>query len=65
MLIFSEKLSLNVEMIFTKIHSGLIFFTMATSVAIAHLGLYSSDIGWGQWVNIVHKTVCRQWFRVG
>ena len=29
------------------------------SVAIAHLGLYTSDIGWGQWVNIVHETVCR------
>ena len=36
-----------------------------TGVAIAHLGLYTSDIGWGQWVNIVHKTVCRHWFGVG
>ena len=35
-----------------------------TCVAVAHLGLYTSDIGWGQWVNIVHETVCRQWFGV-
>ena len=35
------------------------------SVAIAHLGLYTSDIGWGQWVNIIHETVCRPWFGVG
>ena len=35
-----------------------------TSVAIEHLGLYILDIGWGQWVNIVHETVCRQWFGV-
>ena len=34
-------------------------------VASAHLGLYTSDIGWGQWVNIIHETVCRQWFGVG
>ena len=33
-------------------------------VAIAHLGLYTSDIGLGQWVNIIHETVCRQWFGV-
>ena len=31
------------------------------SVAIAHLGLYTSDIGLGQWVYIIHETVCRQW----
>ena len=35
------------------------------SVAIAHLGLYTSDSGLGQWVNIVHETVCGQWFGVG
>ena len=29
----------------------------ATSVAIAHLGLYTSDIGWGQWVNIIHESL--------
>ena len=29
MLIFSKKLSLNVEMIFTKIHIGLIILAMA------------------------------------
>ena len=34
------------------------------SVVIAHLGLYTSDIGLGQWVNIIHETVCRQWFGV-
>ena len=34
-------------------------------VVIAHLGLYTSDIGLGLWVNIMHKTVCRQWFGVG
>ena len=34
------------------------------SVAIAHLGWDTSDIGLGQWVNIVHETVCRQWFGV-
>ena len=35
------------------------------SVAIAHLGLCTSDIGLGQWVNIIHETVWRQWFGFG
>ena len=35
-----------------------------TCVAIVHMGLYTSDIGWGRWLNIVHETVCRQWFGV-
>ena len=34
------------------------------SVAIVHKGLYATNIGWGRWLNIVHKTVCRQWFGV-
>ena len=33
-------------------------------VAIRHMVLYTSDIGWFRWVNIVHETVCRQWFGV-
>ena len=33
-------------------------------MVIAHLGLYTSDVGLGQWVNIIHETVCRQWFGV-
>ena len=33
-------------------------------VAIGNMGLYTSDIGWVRWVNIVHETVCRQWFGV-
>ena len=32
MLIFSKKLSLNVEMIFTKIHSGLILSAIAVCI---------------------------------
>ena len=34
------------------------------SVAIVHMGLYTSDIGWGRGLNIVHKAVRRQWFGV-
>ena len=39
-------------------------FNISYNVAIAHLGWYTSDIGLEQWVNIVHETVCRQWFGV-
>ena len=28
------------------------------------MGLYTSDIGWGRWLNIVHETVRRRWFGV-
>ena len=31
------------------------------SVAIVHMGLYTSDIGWVRGINIVHETVRRQW----
>ena len=43
------------------------FFTSSDdhTVEIANLGLYTSNFGWGRWVNIVHETVCRQWFGVG
>ena len=33
-------------------------------VAIVHMGLYTSDIGWGREFYIVHETVRRQWFGV-
>ena len=33
------------------------------SVAIVHMGLYTSDI-WGRRLNIVHETVRRQWFGI-
>ena len=31
------------------------------SVAIVHMGLYTSDISWVRGINIVHETVRIQW----
>ena len=33
-------------------------------VAIVNMGLYTTNIGWGRWLYIVHETVFRQWFEV-
>ena len=39
-------------------------WTRSTFVAIVHMGLYTSDSGWGRGLNIVHETVRRRWFGV-
>ena len=36
------------------------FIHECTCVAIVHMGLYTSDIGWGRGLYIVHETVRRQ-----